>query len=57
MYHLSDVKKYLRCPRLFQLDATLPRTPFQPFIRRDEAITDLAVRMFGLTDYFCGEPL
>ena len=55
MYHLSDVKKYLRCPRLFQLDATLPRTPFQPFIRRDEAITDLAVRMFGLTDYFCGE--
>ena len=55
MYHLSDVKKYTRCPRLFQLDATLPRAPFQPFVRRDEAITDLAVKMFGLTDYFCGE--
>ncbi len=54
MYHISDLKKYSRCPRLFQLDRTAEKAPFQKFIRLDEAVTDLAKEKLGIKECFLG---
>ena len=55
MYHISDLKKYARCPRAWKLDQTGEKRAFQPFVRLDERITDLAMEKLGVTDAFIGE--
>ena len=46
VYHISDLTRYLRCPRLFCLDRNTDKAPFQQFLRMDEKITDLARTYF-----------
>ena len=55
MYHISDVKKFNRCPHLFRLSMDAPREPFQSFIRLDEAVTDLAARKLQVGEHFLGQ--
>lgn len=54
MYHISDCKKYNRCPRLFVNDRIYEKQAFRPFVRLDEAVTDLAAQKLHLTDYYLG---
>ncbi|MEG0168615.1 DUF2779 domain-containing protein [Anaerorhabdus sp.] len=54
MYHISDVKKYLRCPKLFWLSHYEKSLPFNSYVRLDEAVTTLACEKLGVTDCFLG---
>lgn len=54
MYHISDVKKYLRCPRLFWLSENGETLPFNAYVRLDEAVTTLACEKLGITTCFLG---
>ena len=54
MYHISDVKKYVRCPRLYLNDCNAPKKEYQPFVRLDEAVTDLAAVKLNVGDHFLG---
>lgn len=44
MYHISDCKKYNRCPRMFVLETNDGKQEFRPFVRLDEEITELAAQ-------------
>ena len=54
-FHISDVKKMLRCPKFFWNALREEVQPFQPFARLDEAITELACRKLGISEYFLGQ--
>lgn len=53
MFHISDCKKYTRCPRLYFLDKNTKKE-YHPFVRLDEKITDLAIQKLQLNTYFLG---
>ena len=55
MYHISDLKKFNRCPRIYMMDQNSPKTPFVRYIRLDDEVTALAAKKIGATDYFVGE--
>lgn len=56
MYHISDVKKYTRCPRLYVNEKNAPRREYQPFVRLDEEVTTLVAEKLHITDrYFLGQ--
>lgn len=55
MYHISDVKKYNRCPKLFWLSIKEEQEPYNSFVRIDEALTDLAIEKLKISDYFLGK--
>ena len=55
MYHISDLKKFNRCPRIFLLDQISEKLPFQNFIRLDDEVTALAAKKIGAENYFVGE--
>ena len=55
MYHISDVKKYNRCPRLFLNDQVMKDTKFESFIRLDETVSNLVIQKLNIQDYFLGE--
>lgn len=45
MYHISDLKKFRRCPRLFQQDVLYPRNnTHESYVRIDEEVTLLAAQ-------------
>ncbi len=54
MYHISDLKKYIRCPRLFQLSLNEESTSFNPYVRFDQEVTELAKDKLKIKDYFLG---
>lgn len=55
MYHISDLKKYMRCPRLFVLDQREEQQERpQSFLRLDQTVTDLAAQKLGIRDAFTG---
>lgn len=54
-FHISDVKKMMRCPKFFWNALREEAQPFQPFARLDEAITELACKKLGIEDYFLGQ--
>ena len=54
-YRISDVKKYMRCHRLYQLELTAEKEPYQPYLRIDEEVTLLAIQKLGASEYFLGE--
>lgn len=54
MFHISDVKKYTRCPRLYFLDQQSEKREYKPFVRLDEKITDLAIQKLELKEYYLG---
>lgn len=55
MFHISDVKRFLRCPIGFHLEQSEEKREFHPFVRLDERITDLAERKLGIQEAFVGE--
>ena len=54
MYHISDLKKFNRCPRLFLQSQQDEKMPFYSYIRMDEAVSDLAARKLGVEKPFVG---
>ncbi|NLC96413.1 MAG: DUF2779 domain-containing protein [Erysipelotrichaceae bacterium] len=54
MYHISDLKKYIRCPRLFQLSFNEEGTSFNPYVRLDQEVTELARIKLNANNYFLG---
>ena len=54
MYHISDLKKFIRCERLYYLGRD-NNNVFKPFLRSDDNITDLLISYFDIDEYFKGE--
>ena len=55
MFHISDCRKYKRCPRLFIMSMnTDEKEAFRQFVRLDETVTDLAMECLGVNDPFTG---
>lgn len=55
MNHLSDIKKYERCEKLYWLSQTQPK-PYLPFVYYNESIIELSKELLMLRDYFEGQP-
>ena len=55
MFHISDLKKFNRCPRIFLLDQITEPTPFRRMVRLDDEVTALAAEYLGAKDCFVGE--
>ena len=53
MYHISDIKKFLRCERLYFYGRDEANV-FRPYLRNDENITDLLKQYFNIKEYFEG---
>jgi len=53
MYHISDIKKYLRCERLYHY-SKLDNDTFKPYLRNDENLIDLFKDLFDIDDCFIG---
>lgn len=53
MYHLSDIKKFLRCDRLYCYGKG-EENVFRPFLHSDENIIDLLKEYFGIGECFTG---
>lgn len=54
MFHISDCKKYTRCPRLYLYDLEDDTKEYHPFVRLDEKVTDLAKQKLGIQECFIG---
>jgi len=55
MYHISDCKKYTKCPHYFVNETEVPKGAFQPYVRLDEEITAIAAQKLGVQDCFLGQ--
>lgn len=55
MYHISDVKKFVRCPKLFWLSKKEETLPFNSYVRLDEAVTSIACEKLEVKDRFLGK--
>lgn len=55
VFHISDCKKYTRCPRMYVLDKNAPKREFRPFVRLDEQVTEIAGKKLGVQNCFIGE--
>ncbi len=55
MFHISDVKKYSRCPKMFYNSLHEPVNSFMRYIRVDEALTELAMQKLKVENYFLGQ--
>ena len=53
MYHISDIKKFLRCERLYFYGRDEANV-FRPYLRNDENITDLLKQYFNINECFDG---
>ena len=54
MFHISDLKKYVRCPRMFHLENEADKEEFQPYVRLDEEVSALAAVKLGIGEHFKG---
>jgi hypothetical protein len=54
MYHISDLKKYRRCPHLYLQEREVPFAHSPSFIRLDQQVSGLAAEKLGAADYFQG---
>ena len=54
MFHISDCKKFSRCPRLYFNDLKDDTTEYHPFVRLDEKVSDLAIQKLGIQEHFLG---
>lgn len=53
MYHISDIKKIIRCERLYFYSKN-EETTFKPYLRTDESIIDLVIKYLKIDNYFEG---
>ena len=54
MYHISDLKKFSKCPRLYFLDVN-NKNVFQPYLRSDESYIDLLKKKLNVNECFHGK--
>ena len=54
-FHISDLKKFNRCPRMFFNSLHAPKQPFNHYYRMDEEITSLVMQKLNITEYFLGQ--
>lgn len=54
MFHTSDCKKAVRCPRYFWLAKHQSMPTFTPYVRMDEDLSQLACQKLQIKDYFQG---
>jgi hypothetical protein len=54
VFHISDVKKYTRCPRLFVYEQKAAPREYRPFVRLDEEVTAIAAKKLGVEKCFLG---
>lgn len=54
MYHVSDFKKYERCPRMFWLSRSMKKE-YIPFINYNESMSELCKELLMIQDPFIGE--
>ena len=56
MFHISDVKKYMRCPKMFwNALHEVNSEPFMHFVRMDQAVTELVLKKLKVQDYYLGQ--
>ena len=55
MYHISDCRKYIRCPHLFVYKEEAESSTYIPFVLLDESMTELVKKRLGITDCFEGK--
>ena len=53
MYHISDLKKFTKCPRLYFLDLANENS-FQPYLRSDESYIELLKDKLNIGECFVG---
>lgn len=53
MFHISDIKKFLRCERIYFYSKD-DNNAFQPYLRSDESINDLLIKYFNIDNCFMG---
>lgn len=53
MYHISDIRKFIRCPRYYYLSKD-NHVDNISYINNDEDITLLFAKKLGITDYYLG---
>lgn len=53
MFHISDIKKFKKCPRLYYLSIDSV-SDYQPYLRNDEELTSLIIKYLGISDYYLG---
>ncbi|MDO4197760.1 MAG: DUF2779 domain-containing protein [Erysipelotrichaceae bacterium] len=54
MYHISDIKKYLKCDRLYYFEKD-SQSVYKPYMRMDENIIELLSKYFHFSDVYVGE--
>ena len=54
MYHVSDIKKFNKCKRLYYLSLNR-KEDYQPFLRNDETLSDLLIKRFDIKDHYQGQ--
>ena len=54
MFHISDIKKYLRCDRFYFYNRN-ENEIFQPYLRSDKSINELIVKYLNIDNCFYGE--
>ena len=52
-YHISDIKKFLRCERIYFYSKD-ENNAFQPYLRSDESINDLLIDYLNIDSCFIG---
>lgn len=55
MFHISDIKKYSRCPKMYWNSLHLESEPRVQFLRIDEEIIDLVMRYLQVGEHFLGQ--
>ena len=55
MYHIGDLKRYVRCPRYYFFSCDGDQRPLK-YLRSDESTIELLVRHLHLDNYFRGMP-
>ena len=53
MYHISDIKKFLHCERLYLLSKDV-NSEYKPYLRADEPVSDLVIKYLNIDKYFEG---
>ena len=53
MFHITDIKKFLRCERVYFYSRN-EYSSFQPYLRTDESINDLLIEYFNIDKYYLG---
>lgn len=54
MFHISDLKKFIKCPRYYYLTRD-KAIEFIPFLRNEEDIFELVLKKYGISEFFKGK--